>query len=83
MYEFPLRNKNRKKNDIGSNFYWSISLSLSSLDQSEEEQEGFLKELPKRCLFLAYEDPYRRCVRLASVYNLLVGDGNVNPLALC
>lgn len=39
--------------------------SSVSLDQSEEQQESFLKELPKRCLFLAYEDPYRRCVRLA------------------
>ncbi|KAG8015219.1 Nucleoredoxin-like protein 1 [Nibea albiflora] len=34
------------------------------LDQSEEQQEIFLRELPKKCLFLAYEDPYRRCVGL-------------------
>lgn len=47
-------------------FLLEFSLSFSSLDQSEEEQESFLKELPKRCLFLAYEDPYRRCVRLTS-----------------
>lgn len=40
--------------------------SSISLDQSEEQQESFLKELPKKCLFLAYEDPYRRCVSLAS-----------------
>lgn len=36
------------------------------MDQSEEQQETFLKELPKKCLFLAYEDPYRRCVGVAS-----------------
>ncbi|KAK9539867.1 hypothetical protein VZT92_002354 [Zoarces viviparus] len=34
--------------------------SSVSLDQSQEQQESFLKELPKKCLFLAYEDPYRR-----------------------
>lgn len=55
---------------------WSVSVQTSdviflflssvSLDQSEEQQESFLKELPKKCLFLAYEDPYRRCVGLAS-----------------
>jgi len=43
-----------------------IFLSSISLDESEEQQESFLKELPKKCLFLAYEDPYRRWVRLAS-----------------
>ncbi|KAF0037662.1 hypothetical protein F2P81_010536 [Scophthalmus maximus] len=41
------------------------SAARDSLDESEEQQESFLKELPKKCLFLAYEDPYRRCVRLA------------------
>lgn len=41
-------------------------LSSVSLDQSEEQQDSFLKELPKRCLFLPYEDPYRRCVGLSS-----------------
>ncbi|XP_044201936.1 nucleoredoxin-like protein 1 [Thunnus albacares] len=37
-----------------------LVLLYISLDQSEEQQESFLKELPKKCLFLAYEDPYRR-----------------------
>lgn len=32
---------------------------LSSLDESEEEQERVLKELHKKVLFLAFEDPYR------------------------
>lgn len=40
--------------------------SSVSLDQSEEQLESFLKGLPKKCLFLAYEDPYRRCVRPAT-----------------
>lgn len=33
---------------------------LSSLDQSEEQQEKFLKEMHKKVLFLAFEDPYRK-----------------------
>ncbi|PWA14923.1 hypothetical protein CCH79_00014269 [Gambusia affinis] len=37
-------------------------LQFRFLDQSEEQLEDFLKELPKKSLFLAYEDPYRRCV---------------------
>uniref|UniRef100_UPI0037E74CD8 nucleoredoxin-like protein 1 n=1 Tax=Semicossyphus pulcher TaxID=241346 RepID=UPI0037E74CD8 len=37
-----------------------LVLVYISLDQSEEQQESFLKQLPKRSLFLAYEDPYRR-----------------------
>ncbi|TKS68992.1 Nucleoredoxin-like protein 1 [Collichthys lucidus] len=37
-----------------------LVLLYISLDQSEEQQEIFLRELPKKCLFLAYEDPYRR-----------------------
>ncbi|XP_014885491.1 nucleoredoxin-like protein 1 isoform X1 [Poecilia latipinna] len=37
-----------------------LVLLYISLDQSEEELENFLKELPKKSLFLAYEDPYRR-----------------------
>lgn len=37
-----------------------LVLLYISLDSSEEQQEKFLKELPKRCLFLAYEDPYRQ-----------------------
>lgn len=40
--------------------------SSVSLDESEEQQDNFLKELPKKSLFLAYEDPYRRCVGLPS-----------------
>ncbi|KAF4118087.1 hypothetical protein G5714_000138 [Onychostoma macrolepis] len=35
-----------------------LVLLYISLDDSEEQQEKFLKELPK--LFLAYEDPYRQ-----------------------
>ncbi|NP_001104230.1 nucleoredoxin-like protein 1 [Danio rerio] len=37
-----------------------LVLLYISLDSSEEQQEKFLKELPKRCLFLPYEDPYRQ-----------------------
>ncbi|KAM8842694.1 nucleoredoxin-like protein 1 isoform 1-T2 [Synchiropus picturatus] len=37
-----------------------LVLLYISLDLSEDQQERFLKELPRRCLFLAYEDPYRR-----------------------
>ncbi|XP_067260326.1 nucleoredoxin-like protein 1 [Chanodichthys erythropterus] len=37
-----------------------LVLLYISLDSSEEQQEKFLKELPKRCLFLPYEDPYRK-----------------------
>lgn len=32
------------------------------MDQSEEQQERFLKELHKKVLFLAFEDPYRKYV---------------------
>lgn len=45
-----------------------LVLLYISMDQSEEEQESFLKELPKRCLFLAYEDPYRR--ELEEMFNI-------------
>ncbi|KAM3624605.1 uncharacterized protein V6R79_025428 [Siganus canaliculatus] len=45
-----------------------LVLLYISLDQSEEQQESFLKELPKRCLFLAYEDPYRR--ELETMFNV-------------
>ncbi|XP_051993676.1 nucleoredoxin-like protein 1 [Xyrauchen texanus] len=37
-----------------------LVLLYISLDSSEEQQEKFLKELPKRCLFLPYEDTYRK-----------------------
>ncbi|XP_071401634.1 nucleoredoxin-like protein 1 [Centroberyx affinis] len=37
-----------------------LALVYISLDQSEEQQENFLKELHKKCLFLAHEDPYRK-----------------------
>ncbi|KAI7810768.1 nucleoredoxin-like protein 1 [Triplophysa rosa] len=37
-----------------------LVLLYVSLDSSEEQQEKFLKELPKRCLFLPFEDPYRQ-----------------------
>ncbi|KAJ4921759.1 hypothetical protein JOQ06_016469, partial [Pogonophryne albipinna] len=46
-----------------------LVLVYISLDQTEEEQESFLKELPKRCLFLAYEDPYRRS-ELQAMFNV-------------
>ncbi|XP_041642036.1 nucleoredoxin-like protein 1 [Cheilinus undulatus] len=45
-----------------------LVLLYISLDQSEEQQERFLKQLPKRCLFLAYEDPYRR--ELEAMFNV-------------
>lgn len=32
------------------------------MDQSEQQLSTFLQELPKKCLFLAFEDPFRRCV---------------------
>ncbi|CAB1344254.1 unnamed protein product, partial [Coregonus sp. 'balchen'] len=37
-----------------------LVLLYISLDQSEEQLESLLKELPKRCLFLTHDDPYRR-----------------------
>ncbi|KAM4603307.1 nucleoredoxin-like protein 1 [Polymixia lowei] len=37
-----------------------LALIYISLDQSEEQQESFLKEMHKKSLFLAYEDPYRK-----------------------
>ncbi|XP_026216072.1 nucleoredoxin-like protein 1 [Anabas testudineus] len=37
-----------------------LALIYISLDQSEEQQERFLKELHKKVLFLAFEDPYRK-----------------------
>uniref|UniRef100_A0A147A4U7 Nucleoredoxin 1-like protein n=1 Tax=Fundulus heteroclitus TaxID=8078 RepID=A0A147A4U7_FUNHE len=37
-----------------------LALIFVSLDQSEEQQEKTLKELHKRTLFLAFEDPYRK-----------------------
>ncbi|CAK6968380.1 nucleoredoxin-like protein 1 [Scomber scombrus] len=37
-----------------------LTLIYISLDQSEEQQERFLKEMHKRVLFLAFEDPYRK-----------------------
>ncbi|TMS23233.1 Nucleoredoxin-like protein 1 [Larimichthys crocea] len=45
-----------------------LVLLYISLDQSEEQQEIFLRELPKKCLFLAYEDPYRR--ELEAMFNV-------------
>lgn len=45
-----------------------LVLLYVSMDQSEEEQDSFLKELPKKCLFLAYEDPYRR--ELEAMFNI-------------
>ncbi|XP_062388898.1 LOW QUALITY PROTEIN: nucleoredoxin-like protein 1 [Sardina pilchardus] len=37
-----------------------LVLIFVSLDDSEDQQDKFLKELPKRCLFLNHEDPYRK-----------------------
>uniref|UniRef100_A0A665WEC1 Nucleoredoxin like 1 n=1 Tax=Echeneis naucrates TaxID=173247 RepID=A0A665WEC1_ECHNA len=37
-----------------------LSLIYISLDQSEEQQERVLKNLHKRVLFLAFDDPYRK-----------------------
>ncbi|XP_068178200.1 nucleoredoxin-like protein 1 [Antennarius striatus] len=37
-----------------------LALIYISLDQSEKQQERFLKELHKKVLFLAFEDPYRK-----------------------
>ncbi|XP_074538557.1 nucleoredoxin-like protein 1 [Halichoeres trimaculatus] len=45
-----------------------LVLLYISLDHSEEQQESFLKQLPKRSLFLAYEDPYRR--ELEAMFNV-------------
>ncbi|KAG7223732.1 hypothetical protein INR49_026414 [Caranx melampygus] len=45
-----------------------LVLLYISLDESEDQQEAFLKELPKKCLFLAYEDPYRR--ELEAMFNV-------------
>ncbi|XP_034044252.1 nucleoredoxin-like protein 1 [Thalassophryne amazonica] len=36
-----------------------LTLIYISLDQSEEQQESFFKELHKKSLFLTYDDPYR------------------------
>lgn len=35
-----------------------LVLLYISLDTSEEQQDRFLKILPKRCLFLPFQDPY-------------------------
>ncbi|XP_061625472.1 nucleoredoxin-like protein 1 isoform X2 [Phyllopteryx taeniolatus] len=37
-----------------------LALIYISLDQSEEQQGRFLKEMHKKVLFLAFEDPYRK-----------------------
>ncbi|XP_028999966.1 nucleoredoxin-like protein 1 [Betta splendens] len=37
-----------------------LALIYISLDQSEKQQERFLKELHKKVLFLGFEDPYRK-----------------------
>ncbi|XP_070782501.1 nucleoredoxin-like protein 1 [Enoplosus armatus] len=37
-----------------------LALIYISLDQSEQQQGRFLKELHKKVLFLAFEDPYRK-----------------------
>lgn len=42
------------------NFAKCFPFPLSSLDQSEEQQERFLKEMHKKVLFVAFDDPYRK-----------------------
>ncbi|RVE75617.1 hypothetical protein OJAV_G00000480 [Oryzias javanicus] len=37
-----------------------LALIYVSLDQSEEQQERFLKEMHKKILFLPFDDPYRK-----------------------
>ncbi|XP_017281089.1 nucleoredoxin-like protein 1 [Kryptolebias marmoratus] len=37
-----------------------LALIYISLDQSEKQQERFLKELHKKTLFLGFKDPYRK-----------------------
>ncbi|KAG7265110.1 hypothetical protein CRUP_020067 [Coryphaenoides rupestris] len=37
-----------------------LALVYISLDQTEEQQENFLKELHKKSLFVAFEDSYRK-----------------------
>ncbi|XP_034401988.1 nucleoredoxin-like protein 1 [Cyclopterus lumpus] len=37
-----------------------LTLVYVSLDQSEAQQDRFLKELHKKVLFLAFDDPYRK-----------------------
>ncbi|XP_076003776.1 nucleoredoxin-like protein 1 [Genypterus blacodes] len=37
-----------------------LALIYIGLDQSEEQQESFLKELHDKALFLGHEDPYRK-----------------------
>ncbi|TSK18108.1 Nucleoredoxin-like protein 1 [Bagarius yarrelli] len=41
-----------------------LVLLYISLDNSEEQQDKFLKQLPKRCLFLPFEDPYRKDLKV-------------------
>ncbi|XP_034044463.1 nucleoredoxin-like protein 1 [Thalassophryne amazonica] len=45
-----------------------LVLLYISLDETEEQQETFLKELPKKSLFLVYEDPYRK--ELEAMFNV-------------
>ncbi|XP_049576159.1 nucleoredoxin-like protein 1 [Syngnathus scovelli] len=45
-----------------------LVLLYISLDQSEKYQFDVLKQLPKKCLFLTYEDPYRR--ELEDMFNI-------------
>ncbi|XP_077462440.1 nucleoredoxin-like protein 1 [Stigmatopora argus] len=45
-----------------------LVLLYISLDRLEEHQANFLKMLPKKCLFLAYDDLYRR--ELEDMFNV-------------
>ncbi|XP_072240586.1 nucleoredoxin-like protein 1 [Leuresthes tenuis] len=50
----------RLKDPIYIEYPKLLALIYISLDKSEEQQERFLKELHKKTLFLAFEDPYRK-----------------------
>ncbi|CAG06093.1 unnamed protein product [Tetraodon nigroviridis] len=45
-----------------------LVLLYISMDQSEQQLSSFLQELPKKCLFLAFEDPFRR--ELEAMFNV-------------
>ncbi|KAM4584758.1 nucleoredoxin-like protein 1 [Odontesthes bonariensis] len=50
----------RLKDPIYIEYPKLLALIYISLDQSEKQQQRFLKELHKKTLFLAFEDPYRK-----------------------
>ncbi|CAG5928908.1 unnamed protein product [Menidia menidia] len=50
----------RLKDPIYIEYPKLLALVYISLDQSEQQQEKFLRELHKKMLFVAFEDPYRK-----------------------